>query len=222
MSNQTFILLIISLLTVVATSEAFKAGSPVLYTVTNTANQTAGGARFDKQIGPLTAKQTMYAATRFVWVLFNQADDPAQRKNITQINLFIDTMGGQNGTVAARTVNASIHLSADFIGSYAANLRRQFNGIMYQEVAGIWQWDARGQAPAGLVSGIAHYARLQARYGTVEKVKPGEGERWDEGNGVTARFLTYCNQLKRGVVGELNAKMRNGLQSCPDVALPSC
>ncbi|CAN1156395.1 Basic secretory protease (Fragments) [Linum perenne] len=151
----------------------------------------------------------MYAATRFVWVLFNQTDDPTQRKNITQIDLFIDNMG-RNNTDIATTNNASIHVNANFIGNYAANLRRQFNGIMYQEVAGIWQWDARGQAPAGLVTGIANYVRLQARYGTVEKVKPGEGERWDQGNGVTAKFLSYCNQLKRGFVGELNNKMRNG------------
>ncbi|CAI0427116.1 unnamed protein product [Linum tenue] len=77
---------------------------------------------------------------------------------------------------------------------------------MYQEVARIWQWTGNGQAPEGLVSGIAHFVRLQARYGTVEKVRPGEGHRWDQGNGVTARFLIYCNQLNKGFVGELNRK----------------
>ncbi|CAN0880954.1 hypothetical protein LINGRAHAP2_LOCUS13944 [Linum grandiflorum] len=115
------------------------------------------------------------------------------------------------------TKNISINLNSNFIGNYTANLRRQFSGIIYQEVAGIWQWNGDGKAPRGLVTGIAHYVRLQARYGTVEKVKPGEGERWDQGRGVTARFLVYCSQLKRGFVGmrkgfvrDLNRKMRYG------------
>ncbi|CAN0927032.1 hypothetical protein LINGRAHAP2_LOCUS35655 [Linum grandiflorum] len=179
---------------------------PVTYTVHNIANHTLGGARFNKQIGPQTAVITMAAATNFTWTIFNQtANHPTERKNITEITLFIDCED-----VAAETKNTTIHLSAGFIGGYARNLRRQFNGVMYQEVAGIWQWDARGQAPAGLVSGIAHFVRLQARYGTVEFAKPGEGDRWDQGNGVTARFLGYCEKMKKGFVGELNKKMRHG------------
>ncbi|CAN1156388.1 Basic secretory protease (Fragments) [Linum perenne] len=182
---------------------------PISYTVSNMANQTAGGARFDKQVGPQSAVQTMVAATNFTWTLFNQTNHPSERKNITQINLFIDD-DSENLAAAAHTENTSVHISANFIGNYTANLRRQFNGIIYQEIASIWQWTGKGQAPNGLVTGIAHYVRLQARYGTVEKVKPGEGDRWDEGNGVTARFLDYCNKLKRGFVGELNKKMRHG------------
>ncbi|CAN1156404.1 hypothetical protein LINPERPRIM_LOCUS20184 [Linum perenne] len=151
--------------------------------------------------------QTMYAATRYTWTVFNQTDDPT---NITTISLFVDDMMMGNKDIAAQTNNATIHLNANFIGAYTRNLRRQFNGVMYQEVAGIWQWDARGQAPAGLVSGIAHFVRLQARYGTVETAKPGEGDRWDQGNGVTARFLGYCEKLNKGFVGELNKKMRHG------------
>ncbi|CAN1143283.1 hypothetical protein LINPERPRIM_LOCUS26438 [Linum perenne] len=123
------------------------------------------------------------------------------------------------GNTPAHTTNISIHLNSNFIGNYTANLRRQFNGIIYQEVAGIWQWDGEGKAPRGLVSGIASYVRLKARYGTSEKVKPGEGERWDEGgdgnrwdegDGVTCRFLEYCEEVKKGFVMELNRKMRYG------------
>ncbi|CAN1289288.1 hypothetical protein LINPERPRIM_LOCUS20201 [Linum perenne] len=33
----------------------------------------------------------------------------------------------------------------------------------------------------------------------------GDGERWDSGYDVTERFLGYCNKLKRGFIGELNA-----------------
>ncbi|CAN1143274.1 hypothetical protein LINPERPRIM_LOCUS26438 [Linum perenne] len=149
----------------------------------------------------------MHAATTFTWSILNQTTNPSERKNVSIISLVIEDMPGNT---PAHTTNISIHLNSNFIGNYTANLRRQFNGIIYQEVAGIWQWDGEGKAPRGLVSGIASYVRLKARYGTSEKVKPGEGERWDEGEGVTARFLVYCSKLKRGFVGEMNKKMRHG------------
>ncbi|CAL1379340.1 unnamed protein product [Linum trigynum] len=204
MTSQVAAMILIQLAVLAGANEGFQTGSPVMYTVTDMANNTAGGARFEKQIGAHVAKLAMYAATRFTWIVFNQTDDLTERKNVSRIDLFIN-----NGT-AALTNGTSIHVDANYIANYTGNLRRQFNGMMYQEVAGIWQWTGNGQAPEGLVSGIAHFVRLQARYGTVEKVRPGEGHRWDQGNGVTARFLIYCNQLNKGFVGELNRKMRYG------------
>ncbi|PIA27053.1 hypothetical protein AQUCO_08300027v1 [Aquilegia coerulea] len=41
-------------------------------------------------------------------------------------------------------------------------------------------------------------------------VKQGEGDRWDHGYGVTARFLEYCSSLRDEFVAELNAKMKTG------------
>ncbi|XVF01340.1 hypothetical protein REPUB_Repub04eG0079300 [Reevesia pubescens] len=38
----------------------------------------------------------------------------------------------------------------------------------------------------------------------------GQGDRWDQGYDVTARFLDYCNNLNDGFVAELNKKMRIG------------
>ncbi|CAN1143265.1 hypothetical protein LINPERPRIM_LOCUS26435 [Linum perenne] len=179
----------------------------ILYVVTIPDNRTAGGARFNAQIGGVTAAETMHAATTFTWSILNQTNNPSERKNVSIISLVIEDMPGNT---PAHTSNISIHLNSNFIGNYTGNLRRQFNGIIYQEVAGIWQWDGEGKAPRGLASGIASYVRLKARYGTSKKVKPGEGERWDEGEGVTARFLVYCSKLKRGFVGEMNKKMRHG------------
>ncbi|CAI0427105.1 unnamed protein product [Linum tenue] len=184
--------------------------SSVLYTVTNAANNTAGGSRFETDIGAKVARLTMYAATRSTWSVFNQTDEGSEeRKKISAISLFIEDMT-EPGMLVGYAKGTSIHLNAHFIGNYSGNLRRQFNGVIYEKVASIWQWDARGEAPAGLITGIAHYVRLQARYGTPEKVKPGEGERWDQGNGVTARFLSYCNQLRSGFVADMNRKLKHG------------
>lgn len=41
-------------------------------------------------------------------------------------------------------------------------------------------------------------------------MKPGQGDRWDQGYDVTARLLDYCDSLKPGFVAQLNAKMKAG------------
>ncbi|CAA2996772.1 Hypothetical predicted protein [Olea europaea subsp. europaea] len=62
----------------------------------------------------------------------------------------------------------------------------------------------------GLIEGIADYVRLKAGYIASHWVKPGEGDTWDQGYDVTARFLDYCEGLRSGFVAELNKKMRDG------------
>ena len=52
--------------------------------------------------------------------------------------------------------------------------------------------------------------RLKAGLGLSHWVKPGQGDRWDQGYDVTAQFLNYCNSLRNGFVAELNKKMKNG------------
>ncbi|CAN0927020.1 hypothetical protein LINGRAHAP2_LOCUS35655 [Linum grandiflorum] len=159
--------------------------------------------------------QTMYAATRFTWILFNQTDDPTARKNITSISLFVDD------TVPVEAYcnnkNNEIHVNASYLGKYKGNIRREFVGIVYHQMAAVWQWNGKGEAPKGLLSGIAEFVRMAAHYGNSQKVRLGDGNRWDQGDGVTARFLEFCekkkkgNNLKDGVfVAELNGKMKDG------------
>ncbi|KAF5814083.1 hypothetical protein HanPI659440_Chr03g0112451 [Helianthus annuus] len=81
---------------------------------------------------------------------------------------------------------------------------------LYHEMTHIWQWNGKGQAPGGLIEGIADYVRLKAGYAPSHWVQPGQGDRWDQGYDVTARFLDYCNGLRDGFVAELNKKMRDG------------
>ncbi|CAN0927031.1 hypothetical protein LINGRAHAP2_LOCUS35655 [Linum grandiflorum] len=194
-------------LAVVATvATTARSESPVLYTVTNSANNTPGGARFDTEIGAKFAMQTMYAATRFTWILFNQTDDPTARKNITSISLFVDD------TVEAycNNKNNEIHVNASYLGKYKGNIRREFVGIVYHQMAAVWQWNGKGEAPKGLLSGIAEFVRMAAHYGNSQKVRLGDGNRWDQGDGVTARFLEFCEKKKKGFVKELNKKMKYG------------
>ncbi|KAI9180348.1 hypothetical protein LWI28_003822 [Acer negundo] len=174
------------------------------YEVTNNAGSTAGGARFNNEIGAAYSKQTLSSATNFIWRIFQQTT-AADRKNTQKVSLFIDNMDG-----VAYAVNGEIHVSAKYIGSYSGDVRREITGVLYHEMTHIWQWNGNGQAPGGLIEGIADYVRLKANYAPSHWVKPGQGNRWDQGYDVTARFLDYCNSLRNGFVAELNKKMRSG------------
>lgn len=121
------------------------------------------------------------------------------------VNVFIDNMNG-----VAYTSNNEIHVSADYIAKYSGNIKMEITGVLYHEMAHVWQWNGNGQAPVGLTEGIADFVRLKAGLAPSHWVGPGKGDRWDQGYDVTARFLDYCNSLKNGFFAELNKKMRGG------------
>ncbi|GLJ48769.1 hypothetical protein SUGI_1028440 [Cryptomeria japonica] len=73
-----------------------------------------------------------------------------------------------------------------------------------------WQWDGQGKAPRGLIDGIADYVRLTAGLVPPYWNKPGSGDRWDQGDEVTAYFLQYCESVSSGFVANINAKMASG------------
>ncbi|KAD6795312.1 hypothetical protein E3N88_06208 [Mikania micrantha] len=72
-------------------------------------------------------------------------------------------------------------------------------------------WESKSRVwltPSGLIEGIADFVRLKAGYIPGHWVQPGQGNKWDQGYDVTARFLDYCEGLRSGFVAELNKKMR--------------
>ncbi|CAN0927017.1 hypothetical protein LINGRAHAP2_LOCUS35655 [Linum grandiflorum] len=180
----------------------------VTYTVTNrAASNTPGGSVFTNHIGTAAAQQAMSSATHFIWNLFNQTTSPTDRKPIKKITLFVENKG-----VSAYALENSIHVSASYIGNYTGNVKKEFTGVLYHVMAYTWMWDGEGTAPQGLKSGMAEFVRLKAHYAPrMVGMGPGRTDNWDEGYGVTAMFLDYCNNLKDGVfVAELNGKMKDG------------
>ncbi|GMN37778.1 hypothetical protein TIFTF001_007092 [Ficus carica] len=174
------------------------------YVVTNTAGSTTGGVRFNNDIGAEYSRQTLVSATDFIWRVFQQ-NSAADRKDVPKITLIVEDIDG-----VAYASNNEIHVSARYIGSYSGDVKREITGVLYHESTHIWQWNGNGQAPGGLIEGIADFVRLKAGYDPSHWVKPGGGDRWDQGYDVTARFLDYCNDLRNGFVAELNKKMRTG------------
>ncbi|KAL7584783.1 hypothetical protein Lser_V15G45845 [Lactuca serriola] len=183
---------------------AMQPTAAVDYTLTNSAAATPGGVKFNNDIGAEYTIQTLRSATSFIWTTFNQNTD-ADRKNIARVSVFIDDMDG-----VAYTSNDEIHVSANYIQGYSGDVKTEITGVLYHEMTHVWQWNGNGQAPGGLIEGIADYVRLKAGYAPSHWVQPGQGDRWDQGYDVTARFLDYCNGLRDGFVAELNNKMRNG------------
>ncbi|XWS62958.1 hypothetical protein CRYUN_Cryun06bG0055400 [Craigia yunnanensis] len=176
----------------------------VEYAVNDNTGNSGGGVRFRNEIGVDYSLQTLGSATDFIWRTFQQ-NNPADRKDVQKVTLFIE-----NGDGVAFTVNNEIHVNANYLGSYSGDVKREFTGVIYHEMTHIWQWNGNGQTPGGLIEGIADFVRLKANYNPSHWVQPGQGDRWDQGYDVTARFLDYCNSLRNGFVAELNKKMRTG------------
>lgn len=176
----------------------------VEYVVTvNTGNST-GGVRFYNDIGMEYSMKTLVCATEFIWGLFQQ-NNPADRKDVQKVSLVIENTDG-----IAYAENGEIHVNANYIGNFSGDVKRELTGVLYHEMTHIWQWNGNGRTPGGLIEGTADFVRLKANYAPSHWVKPGQGDRWDNGYDVTARFLDYCNSLRNGFVAELNKKMRSG------------
>ncbi|KAI3874047.1 hypothetical protein MKW92_045203 [Papaver armeniacum] len=184
--------------------EAVTKINPIYYEVTNNATGTPGGTRFTDKIGIAYSKSILQLASEFNWRVFRQSKK-SERKNVESIKMYVETMDG-----VAYASNDKIHVSANYIAGYSGDVKREVTGVLYHEVTHIWQWNGNGNAPGGLIEGIADYVRLKAKYAPSHWVKPGGGDRWDQGYDVTARFLDYCNSLRNGFVADLNRKMKNG------------
>ncbi|KAG2548228.1 uncharacterized protein LOC120650678 [Panicum virgatum] len=194
---------------VVASLLALAAAAPVAgavtFDATNTASDTPGGERFDQAVGLDYAEQVLSDASTFVWGTFNQPS-PADRRPVDAVTLVVEDIGG-----VAFTGGSEIHLSAQYVGGYSGDVKTEVTGVLYHEVVHVWQWGLQDYgAHPGIFEGIADYVRLKAGYAPGHWVQPGQGDRWDQGYDVTARFLDYCDSLQPGFVAQLNAKLKDG------------
>ncbi|CAL4934103.1 unnamed protein product [Urochloa decumbens] len=176
----------------------------VTFDATNAASNTAGGQRFDREVGLDFAKRILSDASTFIWMTFNQPT-PADRKPVDKITLVVADVGGIASTSGDVTT-----LSAQYVGNISGNAKIEVASVLFHETTHVWQWDGQGQANGGLIEGIADYVVYRAGYRPAGWVRPGQGQRWDEGYSVTAMFLVYCDSLKPGFVAILNAKMKDG------------
>ncbi|XP_042008503.1 uncharacterized protein LOC121757084 [Salvia splendens] len=202
----------LALITTLLILSVIGGGSAVEYSVTNTAENTPGGTKFNNVIGAEYSQQTLAAASDFIWGIFQQTN-PADRKSFDRVSLFIDVFDEVEFKDApAYASNNEIHVSARHINDFPGDVKVEFTGILYHEMTHVWQWNGNGNRDEQLLylnEGIADFVRLKAGYPAPGWEGPGKGDRWDEGYSVTARFLEYCDGLKSGFVAELNKKLRD-------------
>ena len=177
----------------------------VTFNATDAASGTGGGQRFEQAMGLAYASQVLSNASTFIWSAFNQTS-AADRKAVGAVTLVVADVGG----AVAFTSDDVITLSAPYVGNFSGDVKAEVTGVLFHETTHVWQWDGQGTADGGLIEGIADFVRLKAGYAPGHWVQPGQGDRWDQGYDVTARFLDYCDSLKPGFVALLNAKMKDG------------
>ncbi|KAK1323892.1 hypothetical protein QJS10_CPA02g00375 [Acorus calamus] len=191
----------VALLLTIASIKTIQA---VEFDAENRALNTAAGQRFEDVFGVQYSLQVMQEATDFIWRVFQQTEgDLRNRKDVNRVTLIIESMDG-----VAYTSGDEIHLSANYVAGYTGDVRREITGVLYHEMTHVWQWNGGGNTPGGLIEGIADFVRLKAGFVPGHWHQPGQGNRWDEGYDVTARFLDYCDGLLAGFVGRLNGMMK--------------
>ncbi|MBA0791647.1 hypothetical protein Gohar_016215 [Gossypium harknessii] len=171
-----------------ALATSLHSSTAVDYTVTNEVPTTPGGTVFDKELGVEYTRQQMESASQFIWNLFRQPD-PASRKNVQSVSLFI--VDNLDERFVALASNNNINVSD-------------------KSIQVEWERANRRWHLGGLTEGIADFVRLKADYVPGGWRGPGDGEHWYDGYAVTAYFLDYCEGLKSGFVAELNAKLKDG------------
>ncbi|KAM0875193.1 hypothetical protein ACQ4PT_036892 [Festuca glaucescens] len=130
----------------------------VTFDASNTASGTPGGKRFNRDVGLAYSKKVLSYASTFIWNTFNQRAASA-RKPVNAVTLVVEDIGG----VAFTSANG-IHLSAQYVGGYSGDVKREVTRVLYHEAAHVWQWDGQGNANGGLIEGIADFVRLKAGF----------------------------------------------------------
>ncbi|XP_051133184.1 uncharacterized protein LOC127252866 [Andrographis paniculata] len=206
-SNFILIFIIISCLLLSSTPSI---AYPVKINVLNNATDPAGRRRFDKELGKeYTVKILTEEIIPFIWKTFNQPTD-ASRKYVPNVGFIVKTL--TDGAMA-EIGEDNIYYNDIAIRDLPAGQEQAkffFKSVVYHEATHIYQFNGKGTAPGGLTEGIADYVMVKSKvYNPEGYTKPGEGSKWDEGYGVTTRFLEYCDSLKPGFTPTLNNKMKD-------------
>lgn len=103
-----------------------------------------------------------------------------------------------------------IHLSTKYITSIKPELlKREITGVIVHEMVHCWQWNGCGEAPGGLIEGIADWVRLRADLAPPHW-KRVCGDRWDAGYQFTAWFLDWLeDKYGAGTVPRLNCMLKD-------------
>ncbi|XP_071719141.1 uncharacterized protein [Rutidosis leptorrhynchoides] len=185
--------------------------SGVTYTVVNEAANTPGGQKFTKLIGIPYTKEIMPKIHMFILNTILQQTNPADRKPIDTVEIFIRDVKGYEALTDINKINVSaVYLDLYQGDATRGDLKWEFTSLLYHEMTHVFQWTCvhTTRCNQKLIEGIADYTILKANYYPPPFAKPGTGDKWDQGYDFTARFLEYCDTLTPSFAAKLNKMMR--------------
>jgi hypothetical protein len=127
------------------------------------------------------------------------------------VTLFLDDMGGVAYTSGSALDNdhKEIHFSMSYISEIAGDrATHEITGVLTHELVHCFQYNGKGQAPGGLIEGIADWVRLTSGLGP-PWWEPDFPDKWDAGYSTTAYFLDYLEtRFGHGTVRRINLWLR--------------
>ena len=112
------------------------------------------------------------------------------------VTLYLDDMDGVAYTSGSSLDNdhKEIHFSMSYISQIGGDRAgHEITGVLTHELVHCFQYNGKGQAPGGLIEGIADWVRLKSNLGP-PWWQPDFPDRWDNGYSTTAYFLEYLDQ----------------------------
>jgi hypothetical protein len=135
---------------------------------------------------------------------------------VRSITLYLRSFEGVAHTKGNELDDAhkEIHLSLDYVSQVSAERRKEeILGVMRHEMVHVWQWNALGTAPGGLIEGIADFVRLRSDLGPPHwkrSWKKEDGAKWDKGYECSGYFLDWCERgYGEGTVKRINERLRD-------------
>jgi len=170
-----------------------------------------GALAFFDHVHPVTILSD--AVVTVLQTLYEPFAGQMRLPTVRSITLILRPMGG----VAYTTGNdlddehKEIHFSLDYISSRAKDQQRhEIHGVLVHEMVHVWQHNAQGTCPGGLVEGVADYVRLRAGLSPGHWNRTERPTKWDQGYQHTGYFLDWLeSRYGSGKVTEINAKLRD-------------
>jgi hypothetical protein len=135
---------------------------------------------------------------------------------VRSITLFLRSFDGVAHTKGNELDDAhkEIHLSLDYVSQVSDSRRKEeVLGVIRHEMVHVWQWNALGSAPGGLIEGIADYVRLRSDLAPPHwkrSWKEKDGASWDRGYECSGYFLDWCERgYGEGTVIRINERLRD-------------
>lgn len=98
------------------------------------------------------------------------------------------------------TEHKELHLSASYIaslderfGGNSREIEHEIKGVLLHELVHVFQYDAKGTIPGGLMEGIADWVRLKGGLGAGHWQEDPRGRDWDAG------YEVSCPDLSQGL-----------------------